>query len=131
MTEVKASHINTELSKITPLDGRTPTSSGEELGKAFATLAPFEGGGVFVGTYEGEGAWERHTAGDEFVQIIKGRADLILLMENGEQTLELSEGMVAVVPKGKWHRFISKGQVSVLAATPHPTEHSLADDPRT
>lgn len=130
MKEVKASHIDKELNKITPLDGRTPTSSGEDLSKAFTTLAPFEGGGVFVGTYEGEGAWERHTAGDEFVQIIEGCADLVLLLDSGEQILELLEGMVTVVPKGKWHRFISKGRVSVLTATPHPTEHSLADDPR-
>ena len=97
---------------------------------AFATLAPFEGGGVFVGRYDGEGAWERHTAGDEFVQIIDGSADLIILHDDEDQVLELSKGMIAVVPKGKWHKFISKSGVSVLAATPHPTEHSLADDPR-
>ena len=130
MTKVKAAHIDTELERVTPLSGRTPTSTGEELGKAFKTLAPFEGGGVFVGTYDGEGAWERHTAGDEFVQVIEGSADLIILHEDKEQTLELSAGMVAVVPKGLWHKFVSNGQVSVLAATPHPTEHSLESDPR-
>lgn len=130
MTKVKAAHIDTELKKVTPLQGRLPTSTGEELGKAFRTLAPFEGGGVFVGTYDGAGAWERHTAGDEFVQIIDGSADLIILFEDKEQMLKLTAGMVAVVPKGRWHRFISNGRVSVLAATPHPTEHSLSDDPR-
>ena len=40
-------------------------------------------------------------------------------------------GMLVVVPQGHWHRFQVPGQVTVLTATPQPTEHTIAEDPRT
>jgi hypothetical protein len=38
--------------------------------------------------------------------------------------------MLAVVPQGAWHRFHAPDGVTVLTATPQPTEHSFAEDPR-
>jgi hypothetical protein len=41
--------------------------------------------------------------------------------------------MVAIVPKNTWHRFEAPDGVSLMTATPQPTEHLTVDveDPRT
>ena len=130
MTEIKVTNINEELSNVTFLEGRTPHSTGKELGKAFATLSAYEGGGVFAGCYSGESAWERHPAGDELVQILDGAAEITILTENNEQTFDLIKGSIIVVPKGLWHRFKASDGVTVLAAAPGDTDHSTASDPR-
>ncbi|MDG1996507.1 MAG: cupin domain-containing protein [Emcibacteraceae bacterium] len=130
MKKLKAKNIQEELSSLTFLEGRTPFSSGDKLAKAFATLSTFDTGGVFTGIFSGVGAWERHTAGDEFVQILDGSAELTVLNEGELQIFNLKAGMVMVVPKGLWHRFNSKEGVTLLAVTPHPTEHSTLEDPR-
>lgn len=130
LTKIEAKHVEDELSKLKPLEGRTPYSSSEDLTDAFTTLASFDSGGVFTGTYSGETAWERHTAGDELVHILNGNVELTILTNDDKQIFNLAAGMVIVVPKGLWHRFLSKGEVTVLSATPHPTEHSTSVDPR-
>jgi len=130
MMDIKEKEIQKELSNLTFLKGRTPHSSGEELSKAFATLASFDTGGVFTGSFSGTGAWERHMAGDEYVHILEGSAELTILAEDDRQIFNLKAGMVMVVPKGLWHRFYSKDGVTLIAVTPHPTEHSLNVDPR-
>ena len=130
MRDIKAKLIETELSKIITLEGRTPFSRNDDLARAFTTLAPFDSGGVFTGTYSGDSAWERHIAGDELVHILKGRAELTILVDEDKELFQLKEGMVIVVPKGLWHRFHSKDGVTVLSVTPHPTEHSTEEDPR-
>jgi len=40
--------------------------------------------------------------------------------------------MVAIVPQGMWHRFEAPDRVSLMTATPLPTEHLTVavDDPR-
>lgn len=130
MTKIEAKHVQDELSKLKILEGRTPFSSDEDLASTFTTLAPFDSGGIFTGTYSGDTPWERHTAGDELVHILNGSAELTILTDDDEQLFNLTAGMVLVVPKGLWHRFRSKDGVTVLTATPHPTEHSTAEDPR-
>jgi len=55
------------------------------------------------------------------------------MTEDGPQSLALTAGMLAVVPQGAWHRFDSPDGVSLMTATPQPTEHLTVtvDDPRT
>ena len=130
MSKIKVANIEEELAKLKVLEGRTPYTSDEASAGAFATLAPFDSGGIFTGSFVGESPWERHTEGDELVQIIKGEAELTIITDEGTQILELSAGMVTVVPKGLWHRFKAPKGVTVLTATPHPTDHSAAYDPR-
>jgi mannose-6-phosphate isomerase-like protein (cupin superfamily) len=45
----------------------------------------------------------------------------------------LSAGMVVIVPRNTWHRFEAPDGVSLITATPQPTEHLTVsvDDPRT
>ena len=47
--------------------------------------------------------------------------------------MSLKAGMVAIVPQNTWHRFEAPDGVSLMTATPQPTEHLTVtvDDPRT
>ena len=64
------------------------------------------------------------------VHVLAGWTKLTILTEDGPQTLELKAGMLTVVPQGCWHRFEAPEAVTVLTATPQPTDHSSAEDPR-
>ncbi len=93
-------------------------------------LAPFRDGSVFAGRFSGETPWERHQKGDELVQILDGAATLTIMTDDGPRSFELRAGMLIVVPQGHWHRFEAPGGVTVLSATPQPTDHTAAADPR-
>lgn len=127
---IKAIDIEAELAKLPVLRDRRPETPADEAEAAFATLAAFRDGGLFTGSFQGESPWERHAKGDELVHILAGAARLTILTEEGPQVLELSAGMLTVVPQGCWHRFNAPEGVTVLTATPQPTEESSAEDPR-
>ena len=127
--------VKAELAKLTMLRGRTPQmieTERKETG-AFATLAPFRDGNIFSAKFAGEGAWERHPNGDELVQIVDGATTLHFMTEDGLQSFALGAGMMVIVPQGMWHRFVAPDGVTVMTATPKPTEHLTVDveDPRT
>ncbi|MDF2367753.1 cupin domain-containing protein [Sneathiella sp.] len=126
----KAIDIDAVLSTLTPLHNRGLDTSEEEASAAFATLETFNNGAVFTGSFDGTSPWERHRGGDELVHILKGEACLTILSENSEGRFNLKAGMMTVVPKGCWHRFHAPDGVTVLTATPQPTDHSTAEDPR-
>ena len=64
------------------------------------------------------------------MHVLAGTAQLTILSDDGPETQALQAGMIAVVPQGLWHRFEAPDGVTLLTATPQPTEHSFADDPR-
>jgi mannose-6-phosphate isomerase-like protein (cupin superfamily) len=123
------------LGKMPTMQGRRPESTEAERKAtgAFVTLAPFRDGNIYSAKFSGDAAWERHPNGDELVQIVDGATTLDLMTENGLETHELSAGMIAVVPQNTWHRFHAPNGVSIVTATPRPTEHLTVDveDPRT
>jgi mannose-6-phosphate isomerase-like protein (cupin superfamily) len=125
--------LNAEFAKLKMLRGRTPETTQEERQGAFARLAPYRDGAIFTAKFAGDGAWERHPNGDEIVQIVDGATTLHLMTEAGPQSLSLKAGMVAIVPQNTWHRFEAPDGVSLMTATPQPTEHLTVsvDDPRT
>jgi mannose-6-phosphate isomerase-like protein (cupin superfamily) len=127
--------LKAELAKLNLLRGRTPTTTEAErkASGAFATLAPFRDGNIFSAKFSGDGAWERHPNGDELVQIIDGSATLHIMTDDGQKSFALSAGMMVVMPQGTWHRFHAPEGVTVVTATPKPTEHLTVDveDPRT
>jgi len=96
-------------------------------------LSPYRDGAVFAAKFAGKGAWERHPQGEEIVQIVAGETTLHLITPEGRQTLTLRAGTLVVVPQNAWHQFEAPNGVSVITATPQPTEHLYADvdDPRT
>jgi mannose-6-phosphate isomerase-like protein (cupin superfamily) len=114
-----------------PILGRTKNTSQAEARDAFAVLAPLRDGAIFAGSFSGDSPWERHQKGDEIVQVIDGAATLTIMTPGGPESFEMKAGMLIVVPQGHWHRFHAPDQVTVLTATPQPTDHTFAEDPRT
>ncbi len=127
---IKAVDIKAELSGRPVLGARGKDTPEAEAREAFAVLAPFRDGSIFAGSFSGESPWERHQKGDELVQILEGATTLTIMTESGPQSFKLAAGMIIVVPQGYWHRFHSAERVTVLSATPQPTEHTRAEDPR-
>jgi mannose-6-phosphate isomerase-like protein (cupin superfamily) len=127
---IKAVDIKSELVGRPVLGARGKETTETEAREAFAVLAPFRDGSIFAGSFSGESPWERHQKGDELVQILEGATTLTIMTDSGPQSFKLAAGMIIVVPQGHWHRFHSAERVTVLSATPQPTEHSRAEDPR-
>ena len=125
--------LNAEFAKLKMLRGRTPETTPQEREGAFARLAPYRDGAIFTAKFAGDGAWERHPNGDEIVQIVDGATTLHIMTDAGPQSLSLKAGMMAIVPQNTWHRFEAPDGVSLMTATPQPTEHLTVtvDDPRT
>ena len=127
---IRAVDIEAELAALSVLRGRSASTPADEVKAAFAVLAPFRDGSVFAGRFSGETAWERHRRGDELVHVLDGAATLTIMTGEGPQSFELRAGMLIVVPQGHWHRFEAPGGITVLSATPQPTDHTDAADPR-
>ena len=124
-----------ELAKLNMLHGRRPemTEAERKASGGFATLSPFRDGDIFSAKFTGDGAWERHPNGEELVQVVDGSTTLHIITEEGPRSYGLSAGMMVIVPQGAWHRFHAPEGVSLVTATPKPTEHLTVDieDPRT
>lgn len=123
------------LSGLKHFPDRTPEMAfGEDAGEAFAEVAPYRDGAVYVSYYSGSSEWERHPKGDEVVMVLEGTTTAILLTSRGEERHALAEQELIVIPVGVWHRFESSERLKVMTITPQPTEHSLdmptAPDPR-
>ncbi|HHC7385731.1 cupin domain-containing protein [Vibrio parahaemolyticus] len=117
--------IEEEFSKLNYLSGRTPQTTDEESKDAFAMLSEYSNGGVYIGHYDGYSEWERHSHGDELVQVLSGQTTLVLLVDGKEQRNELSQGQLLVVPQAIWHRFETPNGVQVMTITPQPTDHQI------
>src|SRR5262245_59533045 len=134
-TMVTILDVKGAFAKLRLLRGRTPqmTEAERKESGGFATLAPYRDGNIFSAKFSGDGAWERHPNGDELVQIVDGSATLHIMAEDGAKSDAVSAGMLVIVPQGTWHRFHSPDGVSLMTATPKPTEHLTVDvdDPRT
>jgi quercetin dioxygenase-like cupin family protein len=126
--------LKAKLGEMPMLRGRKPetTEAERKASGAFVTLAPYRDGNVYSAKFSGDAAWERHPNGDELVQIVDGATTLHIMTDEGLQSHALKAGMVAIVPQNTWHRFHAPDGVSIVTATPRPTEHLTVDveDPR-
>jgi mannose-6-phosphate isomerase-like protein (cupin superfamily) len=114
------------LSTLKHLPNRSPAMAfGDDASEAFAEVAPYRDGAVYVSYYSGSSEWERHPNGDEVVMVLDGTTTVILLNDATEERFFLSENELVVIPKGIWHRFENSEQLKVMTITPQPTEHSL------
>jgi hypothetical protein len=104
------------------LTGRGAAVDGAFASTPFNRLARFNRGGLFVGRFTGRTPWERHRHGDGLV--------LTVLTAPRSARVRLRAGSVFVVPRGLWHRQHARRRVTLLSATPTPTDVSFADDPR-
>ncbi len=130
---IRAITIDQEIRDLTPIANRGPQTPADDVGSAFATLGSgdFLDAGIYLGSFDGDSGWERHLTGDELVQIVAGATAFDIIVDDHKQTLELSAGMLLIVPRGCWHRFRAERGVTVLTATPRSDEeHMFVDDPR-
>ena len=107
----KAVHIETELAGLPVLRGRRPDTHGG--GGRSRPSRPWRRSARAASSparFQGDSAWERHSKGDELVHVLEGRVPGSPCMTDaGPQVLELSAGMLTVVPQGTWHRFPRPG----------------------
>jgi mannose-6-phosphate isomerase-like protein (cupin superfamily) len=126
-------NLAAELGKLTMLQGRTPQSTSADRAGTAAELGSYRDGALFASKFSGIGAWERHPNGEELVQILDGSATLDIVTVDDSQSVEVRAGMLIVVPQDAWHRFRSPNGITLMTATPRPSDHvrSDTDDPRT
>ena len=124
--------LTAELGKLTTLRGRTPQTTNAERAGTAAELGAYRDGALFASKFAGVGAWERHPNGEELVHIIEGMATLDIVTADLSQSVEVGAGMLVVVPRDAWHRFRSPNGLTLMTATPRPSEHVRldVDDPR-
>jgi mannose-6-phosphate isomerase-like protein (cupin superfamily) len=124
--------LNAEVAKLTVFQGRTPRSTMADRQGSAARLASYRDGALTATKFAGKGHWEKHIA-DELIHILDGMATLDIAGEDGPQSLALRAGMMTVIPQGTWHRFRSAEGVTLMTATPFPSEtiEDDLDDPRT
>ena len=126
--------LDAELEKLTMFRGRTPQSTMADRKGSGGRLASYRDGGLFITKFAGKGHWESHLAGDELIHILDGTATLEIVCDDGPpRSFMLRAGMIAVNPQGAWHRFQSSDGVTLMTATPSPSEviELDVDDPRT
>ena len=126
MSNPKVITLAKEFQNLKFVGNRTPESTGEALKGAFAELALFRDGAIFIGHYAGNSEWERHPQGDEIVYVLEGETVLVLLTDKGEIENLLNTGEILVVPQNTWHRFETSKGVKIMTATPQPTDHSVS-----
>jgi len=125
--------LNAELAKLTMFRGRTPQSTMADRKGSAARLASYRDGALTATKFAGKGHWERHLTGDELIHILDGTATLEIVCDDGPpKSFVLRAGMMAVNPQGAWHRFHSSEGVTLMTATPSPSEviELDVDDPR-
>ena len=127
--------LNAELAKLT-MFRRIPHSTREETKGSVARLASYRDGLLLAIKASGTDHWERHLTGDELVHILDGAATLEIVCDDGPpKSFALRAGMIAVIPQGAWHRFLSSEGATQIALTPSPGEGEHieldVDDPRT
>jgi mannose-6-phosphate isomerase-like protein (cupin superfamily) len=87
--------------------GRPRRIDGYVIGAPFVAPTPRHNG-------------EMHPDADEVLFLVSGSIDLMLELEEGEQTLELQAGDACVVPKGVWHRIRRHEPSQLIHVTPGP-----------
>ena|SRR5215510_6385114 len=126
---MKAHDIRAALSGVPELT-ITSSTTAEAAEAAFPRLTSFNEGGVFVGRYSGQPPWERHPQADELLYVLDGEIDVTVLTDDGPLHVTVGAGSIFVVPRGLWHRPVARAAVTLLSATPKPTEVSFTEDPR-
>jgi len=125
--------LNAEVANLTMFRERTPQSTMADRTGSGGRLAGYRDGALFTTKFAGKGHWEAHLTGDELIHILDGTATLEIVCDDGPpRSFVLRAGMIAVNPQGAWHRFHSPDGVTLMTATPSPSEviELDVDDPR-
>src|SRR5690242_10268575 len=124
--------LNAELAKLTIFHGLTPQTTRAERQGSATLLGPYRNGILFAGKSAGTSHWEDH-AEDELVHVLDGTKILDIVCDDGPpKSFHVRAGMIAIVPKGAWHRFrCPEGGTSWSATLPGDHIEQDVDDPRT
>jgi mannose-6-phosphate isomerase-like protein (cupin superfamily) len=125
--------LDAEVAKLKMLLEQTPQPmTGARKGRGMQ-LTSYREGTLFLGASDGKGPghWEIHPE-DELVHVLAGTRTLQIVCDDGPpESFELRAGSVAVIPRGAWHRFHTRGfGMSVSATIPGPHVELDVDDPR-
>jgi quercetin dioxygenase-like cupin family protein len=124
--------LNAELAKLTMFRGLTPQTKRAERRGSGTQLGLYRDGILIAGKSAGTSHWETHPD-DELVHVLDGTKTLEIVCDEGPpKSFVLRAGMIAVVPRGAWHRFHSAEGGTTWSAT-LPGDHIELDvnDPRT
>jgi quercetin dioxygenase-like cupin family protein len=124
--------LNAELAKLTMFRGLTPQTKRAERRGSGTQLGLYRDGILIAGKSAGTSHWETHPD-DELVHVLDGTKTLEIVCDDGPpKSFVLRAGMIAVVPRGAWHRFHSAEGGTTWSAT-LPGDHIELDvnDPRT
>lgn len=125
--------LHEEAAKLTTLLEVTPQPASATRKGRGVQLSAYREGILFLGvsTGTGPGHWEIHPE-DELVHLLEGARTLEIVCDAGlPKSFELRAGMVAVIPRGAWHRFHSRDFGMVVSATiPGPHVELDVGDPR-
>ncbi|MGI9411645.1 MAG: cupin domain-containing protein [Hyphomicrobiaceae bacterium] len=83
-------------------------------------VAGFNGHDIMVVKAKGEFVWHSHPDTDDLFLVLKGR----LRIEMREETVELREGDLYVVPKGIEHRPVADEEVHLMLIEPAGTPNT-------
>jgi mannose-6-phosphate isomerase-like protein (cupin superfamily) len=122
-------HLPSALGGLTALQV-TATTTAAEANAALRELGRFNECLVGVIKFSGRTPWERHP-GDELLYVVSGVVEVTVLLDDDRQVVALTEGMVMVIPRDRWHRQEPRPETSIMFLTPaQETDASWADDPR-
>jgi quercetin dioxygenase-like cupin family protein len=123
--------LTAEAAKLTMFRGLTPLTKRAERKGSAAQLPRYRDGLLLLGKSAGTSHWETHPE-DELVHVLDGSKTLEIVCDDGPpKSFELGPGTIAIVPRGAWHRVLSKNGGTTFSAT-IPGDHIEldVDDPR-
>ncbi|HET9432077.1 MAG TPA: cupin domain-containing protein [Chitinophagaceae bacterium] len=83
-------------------------------------IGELNGQEVKISKVKGEFVWHNHKDEDEMFLIIKGK----LKIKFKEETVELSEGEMLIIPKGVEHLPVAEDEVWLMLIEPANTKHT-------
>ncbi|RUT08347.1 hypothetical protein DSM106972_015150 [Dulcicalothrix desertica PCC 7102] len=94
----------------------SPSVTQEQAEASMMLLQNFNQCIMGLAHFSGMTPWERHQD-DEFLQILEGKVDVIILTPEKTITESLQEGECFVVPKDVWHKQSSSEGVKLMFIT--------------
>ena len=119
-----------EAAKLSMFRGRTPTTTFAERKGTAVQLGTYRDGMLLLGKSAGTGHWETHPE-DEMLYVLDGAMTVDIVELDQVRSVEVSAGMMCIVPPSTWHRVRSTDGATMLSAV-IPGDHIDLDveDPR-
>jgi mannose-6-phosphate isomerase-like protein (cupin superfamily) len=83
-------------------------------------LGSYDGSTIGIGRYvPGTSPWEKHENGDELLYVTDGSVSVEVLEDDGSSTtLQVGDGQLFVIPRGKWHQLTATHNVNIMFVSP-------------